>query len=70
LIDYLWFYVPLKNFLLTYGDVTIAGEGLQNSIFSYPTGTITGDRAANLDVRLLALRVLLCATPATTPDLG
>jgi hypothetical protein len=25
LIDYLLFYVPLKN-----GDVTIAGEGLQN----------------------------------------
>jgi hypothetical protein len=29
LIDYLGFYVPLKNFSL-YGDVTIAGEGLQN----------------------------------------
>jgi hypothetical protein len=28
-IDYLRFYVPLKNFHL-YGDVTIAGEGLQN----------------------------------------
>jgi hypothetical protein len=28
LIDCLWFYVPLKNF--SYGDVTIAGEGLQN----------------------------------------
>jgi hypothetical protein len=25
----IWFYVPLKNFHL-YGDVTIAGEGLQN----------------------------------------
>jgi hypothetical protein len=31
LIDYLRFYVPLKNFSLNkYGDVTIAGEGLQN----------------------------------------
>jgi hypothetical protein len=31
LIDYLGFYVPLKNFSLNvYGDVTIAGEGLQN----------------------------------------
>jgi hypothetical protein len=31
LIDYLLFYVPLKNISLTvYGDVTIAGEGLQN----------------------------------------
>jgi hypothetical protein len=30
LIDYLLFYVPLKNFSLKYGDVTIAGEGLQN----------------------------------------
>jgi hypothetical protein len=29
IIDYLQFYVPLKNFHL-YGDVTIAGEGLQN----------------------------------------
>jgi hypothetical protein len=29
LIDYLQFYVPLKIFHL-YGDVTIAGEGLQN----------------------------------------
>jgi hypothetical protein len=29
LIDYLRFYVPLKNISL-YGDVTIAGEGLQN----------------------------------------
>jgi hypothetical protein len=29
LIDYLLFYVPLKNISL-YGDVTIAGEGLQN----------------------------------------
>jgi hypothetical protein len=29
LIDYLRFYIPLKNFSL-YGDVTIAGEGLQN----------------------------------------
>jgi hypothetical protein len=28
--DYLWFYVPFKNVLLIYGDVTIAGEGLQN----------------------------------------
>jgi hypothetical protein len=28
LIDYLRFYVPLKNI---YGDVTITGEGLQNS---------------------------------------
>jgi hypothetical protein len=31
LIDYLWFYVPLKNISLMWtGDVTIAGEGLQN----------------------------------------
>jgi hypothetical protein len=30
LIDYLRFYVPLKNFSLIYGDVTIADEGLQN----------------------------------------
>jgi hypothetical protein len=29
LIDYLQFYVLLKNFHL-YGDVTIASEGLQN----------------------------------------
>jgi hypothetical protein len=29
-MDYLQFYVPLKNFSLIYGDVTIAGEGLQN----------------------------------------
>jgi hypothetical protein len=29
LIDYLRFYVPLKIFH-SYGDVTIAGEGLQN----------------------------------------
>jgi hypothetical protein len=29
LIDYLRFYVPLKNFHL-YGDITIAGEGLEN----------------------------------------
>jgi hypothetical protein len=29
LINYLWFYVPLKKFLLN-GEVTIAGEGLQN----------------------------------------
>jgi hypothetical protein len=29
LIDYLQFYVPLKNIHLN-GDVTIAGEGLQN----------------------------------------
>jgi hypothetical protein len=29
LIDYLRFYVSLKNFHL-YGDVTIASEGLQN----------------------------------------
>jgi hypothetical protein len=29
LVGYLRFYVPLKNFHL-YGDVTIAGEGLQN----------------------------------------
>jgi hypothetical protein len=29
MIDCLWFYVPLKKFHL-YGDVTIAGEGLQN----------------------------------------
>ena len=28
--DYLGFYVPLKNFSLIYGDVTNAGEGLQN----------------------------------------
>jgi hypothetical protein len=28
MIDYLMFYVPLKN--ISYGDVTIAGEGLQN----------------------------------------
>jgi hypothetical protein len=31
LIDYLRIYVPLKNFSLIYGDVAIAGEGLQNS---------------------------------------
>ena len=30
LIDYLLFYVPLKNISLIYGDVTITGEGLQN----------------------------------------
>jgi hypothetical protein len=30
LIDYLVFYVPLKNISLIYGDVTITGEGLQN----------------------------------------
>jgi hypothetical protein len=30
LIDYLRFYVPLKSISLIYGDVTIAGEGLQN----------------------------------------
>jgi hypothetical protein len=30
LIGYLRFYVPLKNISLIYGDVTIAGEGLQN----------------------------------------
>jgi hypothetical protein len=30
LIDYLRFYVLLKNFSHLYGDVTIAGEGLQN----------------------------------------
>jgi hypothetical protein len=30
LIDYLRVYVPLKNFSLKYGDVTIAGEELQN----------------------------------------
>jgi hypothetical protein len=31
LIDYLQFYVPIKNFSLKlYGDVTVAGEGLQN----------------------------------------
>jgi hypothetical protein len=30
LIDYLLFYVLLKNYSI-YGDVTIAGEGLQNS---------------------------------------
>jgi hypothetical protein len=30
LIDYLLFYVPLKNFSLKYGDITISGEGLQN----------------------------------------
>jgi hypothetical protein len=29
LIDYLSFYIPLKNISLN-GDVTIAGEGLQN----------------------------------------
>jgi hypothetical protein len=28
LIDYLWFYVPLKKFSLN-GDITIAREGLQ-----------------------------------------
>jgi hypothetical protein len=28
--DYLRFYVPLKNNSLKYGDVTIAGEGLQD----------------------------------------
>jgi hypothetical protein len=30
LIDYLRFYVLLKNISLIYGNVTIAGEGLQN----------------------------------------
>jgi hypothetical protein len=30
LIDYLGFYVPLKNISLKYENVTIAGEGLQN----------------------------------------
>jgi hypothetical protein len=30
LIDYLRFYVLLKNIFHLYGDVTIAGEGLQN----------------------------------------
>jgi hypothetical protein len=29
-IDYLVFYVPLNNISLIYGDVTIAGEGLQH----------------------------------------
>jgi hypothetical protein len=29
-IDYLQFYVPLKNISLVYGDITIAGEELQN----------------------------------------
>jgi hypothetical protein len=29
MIDYLQFYVPLKNISL-HGDVTITGEGLQN----------------------------------------
>jgi hypothetical protein len=28
--DYLLFSVPLKNFPLRHGDVTIAGEGLQS----------------------------------------
>jgi hypothetical protein len=28
---YFLFYVPLKNVYTLYGDVTIAGEGLQNS---------------------------------------
>jgi hypothetical protein len=30
LIDYLRFYVPLNQFFTQNGDVTIAGEGLQN----------------------------------------
>jgi hypothetical protein len=30
LIDCLLLYIPLKNFSFKYGDVTIAGEGLQN----------------------------------------
>jgi hypothetical protein len=30
LINYLLFYAPLKIFFHLYGDVTIAGEGLQN----------------------------------------
>jgi hypothetical protein len=30
MIDYLLFYVLLKKISLKYGDVTIAGEGLQN----------------------------------------
>jgi hypothetical protein len=30
LIDYLRFYVPLKNISLKYGDVTITDERLQN----------------------------------------
>jgi hypothetical protein len=29
-VDYLLFYVPLKNCSLIYGDVIIGGEGLQN----------------------------------------
>jgi hypothetical protein len=30
LIDYLLFYVLLNNITLIYGDITIAGEGLNN----------------------------------------
>jgi hypothetical protein len=30
LIDYLGFYIPLKNFSLKYGDLAKADEGLQN----------------------------------------
>jgi hypothetical protein len=30
MINYLLFYIPLKNFSLIYGDVTITGKGLQN----------------------------------------
>jgi hypothetical protein len=30
LIDYLVFYIPLKNFSLIYGDDTTASEELQN----------------------------------------
>jgi hypothetical protein len=30
LLDFLRFHVPLKTFFHLYGDVTIAGEGLQN----------------------------------------
>jgi hypothetical protein len=30
LIDYLLFYVPLKNIFHIYGDVTIDSKGLQN----------------------------------------
>jgi hypothetical protein len=52
--DYLRFYVPLKNF--SYGDVTIAGEGLQN----------LGLRAQGL----WAGRDLYRATPAVTRDLS
>jgi hypothetical protein len=43
---------------------------LHEQFFSYAaTVTIAGDRAANLGLRLLAVRVLLRATPTATRGL-